>query len=58
MKVSDYDEAQIAALRERWNSVDSVRETAVIVKYPLEASPCDVEISQESMRLCAEALMR
>jgi len=55
-ELNNYDEANIAALREKWAKENSVKhEVCTLVETNMA---CDVEITKESMRLCAEALLK
>jgi hypothetical protein len=51
-ELNNYDEANIEAIREKWAKEGSVKhEVYTLVETNMA---CDVEITKESMRLCAE----
>jgi hypothetical protein len=54
-ELNNYDEANIAAIREKWANEDSVKDEVYTMVETNTA--CDVEITEESMRLCAKALI-
>jgi hypothetical protein len=55
-ELNNFDEANIAAIKEKWVKEGSVKhEVCTMVETNM---PCDVEITEESMRLCAEALLK
>ena len=55
-ELDNYDEENIAAIRERWAGEDSIeRKVCTLVQ---SNKKCDVDITKESRRLCAEALLK
>ena len=55
-ELDNFDEANIAAIREKWEKEDSVKQEVYTLVEKNMA--CDVEITAESRRLCAEALLK
>ena len=58
-RFDNFDEANIANIRKKW-AEEKKNGTIKRQVYTLIQSnaPCDVEITEESRRLCAEALLK
>jgi hypothetical protein len=57
--LDNFDEANIAAIRKKWDEQKSNGTIKRRVYTMVQSnSPCDVEITDESRRLCAEALLK
>jgi hypothetical protein len=55
-ELDNFDEVNIAAVKEKWAKENSVKhEICTLIETNMA---CDVEITEESMRLCAEALLK
>ena len=54
-ELDNFDEASIDAIRKMWASEDSVKDEVYTMVESNTA--CDVEITEESMWLCAKALI-
>ena len=54
-KFNNYDEANIAAIKEKWAKEGSIKRKVFTMVQ--SNTSCEVNITDEGMQLCAEALL-